>query len=72
MVIRALRYEQRVGIIQFIKGTIASGEEKFMEKKFSEVKLYQLGTGFTWDRQDRQGDMEAVSVTWKKGCWNAS
>ena len=66
MVIRALGYQQKVGIIQFIKGEQASGEELYVREQLPEVVLYQMGTGFTWDTQDREADMRAAQTTWQQ------
>ena len=66
MVIRALGYQQKVGIIQFIKGEQASGEELYVRDQHPEVALYQMGTGFTWDTQDREADMRAAETTWQQ------
>lgn len=65
MVIRALGYGQRVGIVQFIKGVQPSGEETFVKNHLPDVTLYQMGTGFTWDTQDRAGDIAAAERTWE-------
>ena len=66
MVIRALGYGQRVGIVQFIKGAQPSGEETFVKNHLPDVTLYQMGTGFTWDTQDRAGDITAAERTWEQ------
>ena len=66
MVIRALGYGQRVGIVQFIKGVQPSGEETFVKNHLPDVTLYQMGTGFTWDTQDRAGDIAAAQQTWEQ------
>ncbi|CAA0113686.1 Cob(I)yrinic acid a,c-diamide adenosyltransferase [BD1-7 clade bacterium] len=64
MVLRALGYGYKVGITQFIKGEQLSGEEIFIKEKHPEVSFYQMGTGFTWNTQDRSGDIEAAKRTW--------
>ena len=66
MVIRALGYGQRVGIVQFIKGAQPSGEENYVKNHLPDVTLYQMGTGFTWDTQDRAGDIAAAERTWEQ------
>ena len=66
MVIRALGYGQRVGIVQFIKGAQPSGEETYVKDHLPDVTLYQMGTGFTWDTQDRAGDIAAAERTWEQ------
>ncbi|MFQ3231853.1 cob(I)yrinic acid a,c-diamide adenosyltransferase [Reinekea sp.] len=66
MVMRALGYGQKVAVVQFIKGQQLSGEELYIRDKLSdEVTFYQMGTGFTWDTQDRSADIAAAEATWK-------
>ena len=64
MVLRALGYGFRVGVVQFIKGEQLSGEELYLKNQLPEVDFYQMGTGFTWDTQDRSGDIAAAEKTW--------
>ena len=64
MVMRAMGYGQRVGIVQFIKGEQLSGEELFARENLPDSDFYQMGTGFTWDTQNRQADIEAAERTW--------
>lgn len=64
MVLRAVGYGQKVGVVQFIKGQQLSGEEIFLKEKLPEVQFYQMGTGFTWNTQDRTSDIEAAERTW--------
>lgn len=64
MVLRALGYGQKVAVIQFIKGVQLSGEEIYLREKCPEVDFYQMGTGFTWNTQDRTGDIAAAEATW--------
>ena len=64
MVMRALGYGQKVGVVQFIKGQQLSGEELYLRDRCPEVDFYQMGTGFTWDTQDRSADIAAAEKTW--------
>ena len=64
MVMRALGYGQKVGVVQFIKGAQSSGESEFLEKHFPELNLYRMGTGFTWNTQDKTADIAASERTW--------
>ena len=64
MVMRSLGYGHRVGVIQFIKGVQLSGEELYLREHHPEIDFYQMGTGFTWDTQDRRGDIAAAERTW--------
>ena len=64
MVIRALGYGQKVGVVQFIKGEQLSGEEIYLKDYCPQVEFYQMGTGFNWDTQDRTSDIVAAIRTW--------
>lgn len=64
MVMRALGYGQKVGVVQFIKGQQLSGEEIYIRDHCPQVSFYQMGTGFTWDTQDREADITAAKDTW--------
>lgn len=64
MVLRALGYNHKVGVVQFIKGQQLSGEELYLKNTLPDIQFYQMGTGFTWDTQDRSSDMEAAEKTW--------
>ncbi len=64
MVMRALGYGQKVGVVQFIKGVQLSGEEIYLKQQCPQVAFYQMGTGFTWDTQDRSADIAAAQRTW--------
>ncbi|MCP5164325.1 MAG: cob(I)yrinic acid a,c-diamide adenosyltransferase [Pseudomonadales bacterium] len=66
MVMRALGYDQKVGVVQFIKGEQLSGEEIYLKEHCPQVDFYQMGTGFTWDTQDRSADMAAARRTWER------
>tara|TARA_B110000444_G_scaffold252317_1_gene281464 strand:- start:418 stop:1029 length:612 start_codon:yes stop_codon:yes gene_type:complete len=64
MVMRALGYGHKVGVVQFIKGVQLSGEEIYLKDQCPQVNFYQMGTGFTWDTQDRSSDVIAAERTW--------
>lgn len=64
MVLRALGYGQTVGVVQFIKGEQLSGEEIYLRDHCPQVDFHQMGTGFTWDTQDRSADIAAAEQTW--------
>ena len=64
MVLRALGYGYRAGVVQFIKGEQLSGEELYLKNSLPEIDFFQMGTGFTWDTQDRSADIAAAEKTW--------
>ena len=64
MIMRALGYDYKVGVVQFIKGEQLSGEELYVRDKCPQVTFHQMGTGFTWDTQDRSADIAAAEKSW--------
>jgi cob(I)alamin adenosyltransferase len=64
IVMRALGYGQKIAVVQFIKGQQLSGEEIYLRDHCPQVTFHQMGTGFTWDTQDRSGDIAAAEQTW--------
>ena len=69
MAIRSLGQGMKVGIVQFIKGAIATGESAFIEKLSSSgwpIEMHTMGEGFTWKTQDRQRDIEVAMKGWEK------
>lgn len=67
MVARALGHGMRVGVVQFIKGRFATGEEAFF-RRFEEVDYHVMGEGFTWETQDRERDVRAATAAWERAC----
>ena len=64
MVMRALGYGHKIGVVQFIKGEQLSGEEIYLRDHCPQIEFYQMGTGFTWNTQDRTADIAAAERTW--------
>lgn len=64
-IFRALGWGQQVAVVQFIKGTQASGEELLLRERFPEVPLHQMATGFTWETQNHAADQAAAVATWQ-------
>lgn len=64
MVLRAMGYGQKIGVVQFIKGVQLSGEEIYLRDHCPQIDFHQMGTGFTWDTQDRTADIAAAEKTW--------
>ena len=65
VVIRALGWKQKVGVVQFIKGKWITGERQFFDR-LSEVTWHTMGEGFTWDTQDRDRDIAAAEAAFAK------
>ncbi len=64
MVARALGHGLKVGVVQFIKGGMSTGEENFFRRFPDEVSYHVMGEGYTWDTQDRQRDIEKARAAW--------
>lgn len=63
--LRAVGHGQTAAIVQFIKGTWKTGEQQFF-KEHPKVRHEIMGTGFTWDSQNRQKDRAAAAEVWQK------
>ena len=66
MVFRALGHGMRVGVIQFVKGAWATGERTVLEKFPELVTIKAMGEGFTWETQDRAGDVAHARAAWEE------
>jgi cob(I)alamin adenosyltransferase len=66
MVARALGWEMRVGVVQFIKGKWQTGEKRFFRRFPDLVTFEVMGEGFSWDVQDRQRDIAAAERAWQR------
>ncbi|MBB3994030.1 cob(I)alamin adenosyltransferase [Sulfitobacter undariae] len=66
VVVRALGWKQKVGVIQFIKGKWKTGERLFFDQ-LGDVTWHTMGEGFTWDTQDKDRDIAAAQAAFAKG-----
>ena len=69
MAIRALGQGMKVGIVQFIKGAIPTGEGAFIQQIAAagmKIEMHTLGEGFTWKTQDRERDIATAQRGWEK------
>lgn len=64
MVARALGHGQKVGVCQFIKSRTDTGEEAFFNAQ-PNCEWHVLGDGFTWDTQNREGDIATSEKGWE-------
>ena len=63
MVVRAIGHGMKVGVVQFVKGAMATGEAAVFAQ-FADVEFKAMGEGFTWDTQDRARDIAAARTAW--------
>ena len=64
MVARALGHGMQVGVVQFIKGALSTGEETFLRRFPDEVRFHAMGEGYTWETQNRERDIEKATEAW--------
>src|SRR6516164_4495243 len=60
MAFRALGQGLKVGIVQFIKGAIPTGEAALAKKLNLPLEMHTMGDGFTWNTQDRDKDIASA------------
>ena len=66
MVARALGHGMKVGVVQFIKGAMSTGEEIFLRRFPGEVSFHAMGEGYTWETQDRERDIAKAHEAWEQ------
>lgn len=64
MVVRALGHGFKAGVVQFIKQANSCGEQLYLASRDPDLQQYAMNTGFTWDTQDKTGDIAAAEQTW--------
>ncbi|ETI58556.1 cobinamide adenolsyltransferase [Sphingobium sp. C100] len=66
MVVRAIGHGMKVGVIQFVKGAMATGEKAVFDRFPDLVEFKPMGEGFTWDTQDRARDIAVAREAWEE------
>jgi cob(I)alamin adenosyltransferase len=64
MVFRALGHGMRVGVVQFTKGAIETGEAAFARELGDRLDFHVTGEGYTWETQDRERDTVVAREGW--------
>ncbi|MEM1142851.1 MAG: cob(I)yrinic acid a,c-diamide adenosyltransferase [Pseudomonadota bacterium] len=67
VIIRAIGWGHRVGVVQFIKGKWQTGEKQFFAEHVDGVDWFTMGDGFTWDTQDKDADTKAAQLAFERG-----
>lgn len=62
-VARAVGHGKKAAVVQFIKGPWECGERNLLEG--AGVTFHVMGTGFTWETQDKEKDTAAALVAWE-------
>lgn len=63
---RALGQGLKVGIVQFIKGAIPTGEAALVRRLNLPIEIHTMGDGFTWNTQDREQDIASSRKAWEQ------
>ncbi|MYM70553.1 cob(I)yrinic acid a,c-diamide adenosyltransferase [Pseudoduganella sp. FT55W] len=66
MAIRAMGHGMKVGVVQFIKGALQTGEERFLRRFPEEISFHAMGEGYTWETQNRERDIAKAQVAWEQ------
>ncbi|KQV83512.1 cob(I)yrinic acid a,c-diamide adenosyltransferase [Massilia sp. Root351] len=66
MAVRAMGHGMKVGVVQFIKGAMQTGEELFLRRFPEEVSFHSMGEGYTWETQNRERDIEKAELAWEQ------
>ncbi|MAH92118.1 MAG: cob(I)yrinic acid a,c-diamide adenosyltransferase [Hyphomonas sp.] len=66
VIARALGWDQKVGVVQFIKGKWITGERQFFSKFPDQLDWHTMGEGFTWDTQDKARDIAAAEAAFAR------
>ena len=63
MGLRAVAHGMKLGVVQFIKGAMETGERDVFQR-FDNVEFHAIGDGFTWNTQDRERDIATAGRAW--------
>ncbi|HWU03700.1 MAG TPA: cob(I)yrinic acid a,c-diamide adenosyltransferase [Novosphingobium sp.] len=64
MVVRAIGHGKKVGVVQFVKGAMVTGEKAVFDAFPGNVEFRPMGEGFTWNTQDRTRDIASARAAW--------
>ncbi len=64
MVVRAIGHGRKVGVVQFVKGAMTTGEKVVFDAFPGNVEFKPMGEGFTWNTQDRARDIALAREAW--------
>lgn len=66
LAVRAMGHGMKVGVVQFIKGAMKTGEKMIFDAFPEQIEFKSMGEGFTWDTQDRSRDIAVARVAWEE------
>jgi len=66
MVVRAIGHGKKVGVVQFVKGAMTTGEKAVFDAFPNQIEFEPMGEGFTWNTQDRARDIALARIAWEE------
>jgi len=60
---RAVGHGLKASVVQYVKGGWECGERNLLEK--NGVEFHVMGTGFTWETQNKDTDIQAAQAAWQ-------
>ncbi len=66
MAVRAIGHGMKVGVVQFVKGAMTTGEKAVFDRFADLIEFKPMGEGFTWDTQDRARDIAVTRIAWEE------
>ncbi|HKO91249.1 MAG TPA: cob(I)yrinic acid a,c-diamide adenosyltransferase [Polyangiaceae bacterium] len=65
MALRAVQHGMKVGVVQYVKGAIATAETDAFARFGEQVEWHRMGEGFHWITQDAELDRRAAAKAWE-------
>lgn len=65
MGLRVLGHGMKLGVVQFIKGALETGERNLLEK-LPNCDFYTIGDGYTWNTQNLEADIKTADKAWQQ------
>ena len=66
MALRAVQHGIKVGVVQYVKGAIATAETDAFARFGEQVEWHRMGEGFHWITQDAELDKRAAAQGWQR------
>jgi cob(I)alamin adenosyltransferase len=62
---RVLAHGMKLGVVQFIKGALDTGERMLL-RNYPNCDFHVVGAGYTWNTQDREADIKTAVQGWRE------
>jgi cob(I)alamin adenosyltransferase len=68
MALRAVQHGMKLGVVQYVKGAMATAETDAFARFGQQVEWHRMGEGFHWITQDAELDRKAAEKAWELSC----